>query len=559
VQIVFAFLFVSGLFFVCYCDEFYTAAVVEHAPYSVPGQVSRTEAISVMNENLDKYEAHIEAAKSAGSQIIVFPEDGLYGDDKCTRKEILPYLEFIPDPASSSAPFTPCNDASYTFPRSEIFPEEVMFNKQPILRRVSCLAQKYEIVVVLDMGDVQPCNKTTDSNCPSDGRYQFNTQVAFDEQGTLLAKYHKTHLFYEPQFNAASPSDPQTFVTSFGVKFGMMICFDMMFALPSESYVDMPDVFDLVYSTWWINTPPDFSATQIQQAWSKTMNLNLLAAGNGLNRLYSGSGIYSRGKVLQQHYNPTYEPKDFLMISKVPIFQQKSAKLTETISHPKRSASSLVEFEHREILMNRQSGEDFSIHCPVNSSYTPEIDEKSKLFPWKNQELLNQNGNYWDYSYGYLALAEPFNATWGGKNITKTATAHNLTCSVTFDVAASQPFLKQYGEEYYTLLAYTGWYDGTVDYYTENFCAFYRCRTSDVNSCFESLIFAGTIFERFRVEGNYPENTTLFALAATDELRLIEESDKLQVGTDGDTGGYFQSTKEFDTILLNASLLGRIF
>jgi predicted amidohydrolase len=31
--------------------------------------------------------------------------------------------------------------------------------------------------------------------CGSDGRYQFNTQVAFDAKGRLVAKYHKAHLF----------------------------------------------------------------------------------------------------------------------------------------------------------------------------------------------------------------------------------------------------------------------------------------------------------------------------------------------------------------------------
>merc|ERR1711977_716013 len=72
-------------------DNIYKAAVVEHVPYSVPGQVSREEAVRIMNQNLDTYEGHIKAAVDQRVQIIVFPEDGLYGDDKCTREEILPY------------------------------------------------------------------------------------------------------------------------------------------------------------------------------------------------------------------------------------------------------------------------------------------------------------------------------------------------------------------------------------------------------------------------------------------------------------------------------------
>ena len=558
--------FVKAILALCFVyltiaqQEFYTGAVVEHVPYSVPGQVSREEAISIMNTNLDTYEGHIKAAKQSGVQIIVFPEDGLYGDDKCTREEILPYLEYIPNTEG----IQPCNEADFKFPSSEHNYNLTSFDKQPILKRVSCLAQKYQIVIVLDMGDIQPCSKSNDPNCPNDHRYQYNTQVAFDEEGKLLAKYHKTHLFYEPQFNAAEPSDPKTFVTSFGVKFGMMICFDMMFGLPSEYYHNLDDVFDLVYSTWWVNTPPDFSATQIQQAWSRTMNLNLLAAGNGLNWLYSGSGIYSRGNVLQQHYNPTYKPEEYLIISKIPIFSSKKTKnqnfidnLSNNNIQPIKNKIQLDQYHSNYIPAN------YSVHCPVNSSY---YGENYVFPPWKNIHLFDlnneENNYYWDYSYGYLGLVKPFLASWGSKNNSFSISSGDLSCSISFDISDNQPFLRDYGEEYYTLLAYSGWYDGQVDYYKENFCAFYRCRTDDVYSCFESLIFAGTIFDKFKLQGSYPANSTLYALAATDELRLIEEDDKFIVGpTDKNQqfDGYFQSTDEFNTILLTASLLGRVF
>lgn len=49
---------------------------------------------------------------------------------------------------------------------------------------ISCLAHHYNIYIVLDMGDVQPCNKT-DSNCPDDGRYQYNTLVTFGPDGEV--------------------------------------------------------------------------------------------------------------------------------------------------------------------------------------------------------------------------------------------------------------------------------------------------------------------------------------------------------------------------------------
>lgn len=107
---------------------------------------------------------------------------------------------------------------------------------------------------------------------------QYNTQVAFSETGQLLAKYHKSHLFEESNiFNQPTTPDVEYFDTSFGVRFGMMICFDMMFAHPQldllqvSSFVNYRNVLmcyqmgisDIVFSTWWVNYPPLITATQV--------------------------------------------------------------------------------------------------------------------------------------------------------------------------------------------------------------------------------------------------------------------------------------------------------
>jgi hypothetical protein len=39
-------------------------------------------------------------------------------------------------------------------------------------------------------------------------------------------------LYFEPQFNAPAVPDVEFFTTSFGVQFGMMVCFDLMFPHP---------------------------------------------------------------------------------------------------------------------------------------------------------------------------------------------------------------------------------------------------------------------------------------------------------------------------------------
>ena len=93
----------------------------------------------------------------------------MYGPNFQTRDSIFPYLEEIPNPDDEDT-IIPCKDTN--------------FNNRPVLQRASCLALTYQIVLVLDMGDVQYCNNS-DPNCPSDGRYQFNTQVAFSEDGEV--------------------------------------------------------------------------------------------------------------------------------------------------------------------------------------------------------------------------------------------------------------------------------------------------------------------------------------------------------------------------------------
>lgn len=55
------------------------------------------------------------------------------------------------------------------------------------------MAKKYSIYVVANMGDKKPCN-TSDPNCPTDGHYQFNTDVVYDVEGKFVARYHKVRI-----------------------------------------------------------------------------------------------------------------------------------------------------------------------------------------------------------------------------------------------------------------------------------------------------------------------------------------------------------------------------
>jgi pantetheine hydrolase len=77
------------------------------------------------------------------------------------------------------------------------------------------------------------CDKSTDKDCPSDGKYIFNTALAIDEKGNLVAKYYKMHIFnFINVFDTPKKVDIVYFDTYFGVRFGMFICYDIMFPHP---------------------------------------------------------------------------------------------------------------------------------------------------------------------------------------------------------------------------------------------------------------------------------------------------------------------------------------
>lgn len=80
--------------------DHYMAAVYEHQSIlslNPLAPASRTQALELMNRNLDIYEQQVMTAAQKGVQIIVFPEDGIHGFN-FTRTSIYPFLDFMPSP-----------------------------------------------------------------------------------------------------------------------------------------------------------------------------------------------------------------------------------------------------------------------------------------------------------------------------------------------------------------------------------------------------------------------------------------------------------------------------
>jgi predicted amidohydrolase len=160
----------------------YRAAIVEFSPdLSANNSLSRAEALGYMGVNLDRFDALVSRAVKNQSEIIVFPEYGVYGDGTLagadwTRAGIFPFAESIPNPQLGG--INPC---------------ATPVAGADVTNQLSCMAKKHNIVLVADLADKIKC--TPSQQCRSDGYKLFNTAVAFSNDGTLLAKYHKRHLF----------------------------------------------------------------------------------------------------------------------------------------------------------------------------------------------------------------------------------------------------------------------------------------------------------------------------------------------------------------------------
>ncbi|KAE8282111.1 Biotinidase [Larimichthys crocea] len=269
-------------------DSSYVAAVYEHNLILNPEPrvpLSRRAALQHMKRNLDIYEEQAARAAQQGAQILVFPEDGIQGFN-FTRSSISGYLETIPDPQQES--WNPCTEPG-------------KYNNTEVLQRLSCMARRYNLYLVANMPDLQPCPLKTDPSCPSDGHWQFNTNVVFSSDGLLVARYHKYNLYFEMAFNTPPQPEIITFDTPFAGRFGLLTCFDILFHEPTVTLVKK-GVRQLIFPTAWMNQLPLLDTIQFQRAFSLGANVTLLAANIRNNQLImTGSGIYTPFSATYHH------------------------------------------------------------------------------------------------------------------------------------------------------------------------------------------------------------------------------------------------------------------
>ncbi|KAL2729899.1 vanin-like protein 1 [Vespula maculifrons] len=411
----------------------YIAAVVEFAPESMTNN-----SIFTLQSNTFEYEKLIENATKQNADIIVFPEDGITSYNLPMKNEMDAWATVIP---SAKAKYTPCVSN--------------MTGVSETLKRISCAAKKNKIYVVINIAEKEAC---TSNDCPKKKTYYYNTNVVFDRNGTIIAKYRKINLYIEPEFDRPKHPEVVTFDTDFGVKFGTFICFDIMFAEPALNLTRDLEINDIVFTTAWFSETPFLTAVQTQAGWAYAENVNLLAAGyNNPSRGSTGSGIYLGRN----------GPSKAIM-----LFNQTTKLLVAEV--PKMKALSLKSQE----IPESKENEHAHIHDELRRKR--EVVEESL-------KLLRDNVS--------LYQTEILNG-----NATKTLCHNNHCCNFTIQMPNVDPNVQ------YRIVVFNGIRNlAKIRWIGARFCAVIQCSDNNIESC-GSVVNSTATFDEIRISGKFEDS-----------------------------------------------------
>lgn len=224
-------------------DEVLIAAVL----YTGSGQAPVERACR--GDSACAIDSLVRMAAKQGAKLIVTPE---YGFDQ---------VEAEPDPALG------------TVVRSS--------SRAPLLTRFGALANELDVYLVIDL------------QTQAGGR-RYNTQVAFDPKGVIVAKHHKFELFGAEKERLTAGTDVSAFETPFGTV-GLLICADI-YGPPRlhERLVSELGVDVIAMSSMW--TVP--TATRWQAAFAHDWEVFVVAANRSAGDARGGGVFDPHGRAL---------------------------------------------------------------------------------------------------------------------------------------------------------------------------------------------------------------------------------------------------------------------
>nr|CAI5821017.1 unnamed protein product [Callosobruchus analis] len=241
-------------------SDYYDAAVVEvQFPFR-----NITKEDELLNSVVQEYIKLINSIQT-NLDIIVFPESAL-GEAQ---------------PTPVPAPFTHflCNSTAPEY--------------KDYLKQLSCAALTKKTTVVVNLREIVDCkNPPPDEHCTRHGKkldsVLHNTDVVFDHNGHVAARYRKWNLFGESSKSITRIPEVVTFKTKTNDTFGIFTCFDIMFDVPTLNLTRNMKVKNVIFPNHWFSELPYLTALQTQHMWAQENDVVLLSAG--ANALHTGSG-----------------------------------------------------------------------------------------------------------------------------------------------------------------------------------------------------------------------------------------------------------------------------
>ncbi|XP_029667481.1 vanin-like protein 2 isoform X1 [Formica exsecta] len=438
----------------------YIAAVVEYHPEYT------TDSNETLKKNSDAYVEHIKTARVHNADIIVFPEDGLTTVKFPKREEMQNWTTIIP---SASFNYTPCTDS--TIEVSET------------LKKISCAARNNTIYVVINIAEKLPCIEDV---CPKDKMFYYNSNVVFDRTGKIIARYRKTNLFGEQQFNVTSKPEIVIFDTDFGVKFGTFICFDILFHEPALQLTRVHQVTDIVYPTAWFSEAPFLTAVQTQAGWSFSEDVNFLVSGyNEPASGNTGSGIYlgreGIGKAIMSKTT-----RDEILVFEVP----KKKKVFNKDHHDHSN-----DYDHKVYNHKKEN-----IHEELwRKQFSNTMADNDTIF------LIHDNIN----------VFETFSLE---GNVTRNVCKNNFCCDFKVEVVTIDPSKK------YRLIAFSGIRLYATVEAGVRACGIVQCLNDSVSSC-GSVHDSKTVFSRIEIDTTFYDYKNILIMPSTLRSDLLPLSE----------------------------------
>lgn len=227
-------------FSLAHANHFYSQLSTIDDPDFVIGVVEFTPELPTVNWPLrtvlhfENYTRIIGEAAEQDVDILVFPEYTLNN---------VAFPIAIPDPLDN---LNPCIE-------SDLFDN--------LLVDLSCLARENKIYLSINLNEREECtddlqqSRNDSRPCNRNGFSLFNSNVVFDRNGTVVGRYRKFNLFREGGVNTTLTAELSTFTADFGVTFGNIICFDVLFFEPAMQLVQM-GVKNFLFSAMWVSELP---------------------------------------------------------------------------------------------------------------------------------------------------------------------------------------------------------------------------------------------------------------------------------------------------------------